>query len=243
MHAAARRALRAVAILLGCLALAACVGHAFPWQDQDYYTVRRGDTLYSIAFDNGLDYRDVARWNGITDPARIYPGQVLKLYPPSGTTTAKTAPARPPAAKAPDPKPTPPPATRTPPPRPPSAVAWQWPASGTLAARFGDTGSTAKGIDIAGRQGDAVAAAAAGHVVYAGSGLIGYGKLVIIKHDDTFLSAYGYNDELLVAQGAQVRAGERIATMGMGSGKRAMLHFEIRIDGKPVDPLLYLPPR
>jgi lipoprotein NlpD len=236
--------LRAAVAVVLCLCLLACGGTPERADGARYYTVRSGDTLYSIAFRHGLDYRDVARWNHIDNPALIYPGRRLQLFPPSrsaGSAQAakKNAPARPatsgsaakPAAKPPPPKPAGPP------------IDWRWPASGEIVARFGDRSSVGKGIDIGGRRGDEVKAAAHGRVVYTGSGLIGYGKLIIIKHSDTWLSAYGHNDELFVEQGADVRAGQRVATMGEGPGKRPLLHFEIRLDGKPVDPLSYLPPR
>jgi lipoprotein NlpD len=249
MRAAARRALRATKPLVLALALASCIGTPMPWQDQDYYAVRTGDTLFSIASRNGVDYRDLARWNGIDNPTLIYPGQRLRLYAPGGQAarpapSTPSAPARTAVARAPA-APPPQQATRTPapPPRAVHRLDWRWPATGAVVARFGDSGSVGKGIDISGRVGDDVVAAAAGRVVYAGSGLLGYGKLIIIKHDETYLSAYGHNDMVLVGQGADVRAGERVATMGLGPGKRPLLHFEIRIDGKPVDPLLHLPPR
>lgn len=257
MRAAARRALRATKLLVLTVALAGCIGTPMPWQDHDYYTVRAGDTLYSIASRNGLDYRDLARWNGIDNPTLIYPGQRLKLYGPAGQRTAQTTPAKssapakkpasskPPASSGTSSARAPSSARATPAPttRPVHKLDWRWPASGPVVARFGDTGSVGKGIDIAGRVGDEIVAAAAGRVVYAGSGLLGYGKLIIIKHDETYLSAYGHNDTVLVEQGAEVRAGQRVATMGLGPGQRPLLHFEIRIDGKPVDPLLHLPPR
>lgn len=124
----------------------------------------------------------------------------------------------------------------SPPPR------WHWPTSGQVVSRFGSSdGSIATGIAIAGREGQAIEAAADGRVVYAGTGLIGYGQLVIIRHNETYLSAYGYNSELLVAQGQEVRRGAQIATMGLGPGREPRLHFEIRRDGVPVDPLLFLP--
>ncbi len=120
---------------------------------------------------------------------------------------------------------------------------WLWPVKGKILSSFGAAGAVGKGLDIAGTGRAAVRAAAAGHVVYSGSGLIGYGQLIIIKHNNTFLSAYGYNSELLVSQGDKVSKGQQIARIGEGPGKRPMLHFEIRIDGKPVDPIRYLPTR
>lgn len=248
-------ALRAASIAVLCLTFAACGGFGGRADGGDYYTVRSGDTLYSIAFRHGLDYRDLARWNHITNPARIYPGQRLQLYPGGTAKTARAQPATP--SKVPSTSSTvssqagrssgaagatSPTAPPLPMPAPPPFV-WSWPAAGVVVARFGETPSTGKGIDIGGRIGDDVRAAGPGRVVYTGSGLIGYGKLIIIKHNDTYLSAYGHNDTLLVEQGAEVVAGQRVATMGQGPGNRPLLHFEIRIDGKPVDPLMYLPAR
>jgi lipoprotein NlpD len=249
-------ALRAASIAVLCLTLAACGGFGGRTDGRDYYTVRSGDTLYSIAFRHGLDYRDLARWNHLANPGRIYAGQRLQLYP-SGTTktasaTPPSTPSKPPSSKttassqaAPSSAAGSATATTAPPlPMPaPAPFEWRWPAAGTVVARFGETPSTGKGIDIGGRIGDDVRAAGPGRVVYTGSGLIGYGKLIIIKHNDTYLSAYGHNDTLLVEQGAEVVAGQRVATMGQGPGNRPLLHFEIRIDGKPVDPLMYLPAR
>lgn len=126
------------------------------------------------------------------------------------------------------------PAAAAPPPR------WLWPADGAVVARFGTDGAIGSGIGIGGREGQPVRAAAAGRVVYAGGGLIGYGQLVIIKHDETFLSAYGYNSELLVTQGQDVARGATIALMGLGPGRQPRLHFEIRRNGTPVDPLLFV---
>ena len=211
--------------------------------------VQRGDTLYGIAFRNGLDYRDVAAWNGIGPPYTIYPGQRLHLSGAGGAVR------RPPVAARPSPRsdqrPTtgsslrkppasPPPATPAP---PASRLGWQWPANGQLIGRFAAGDPTRQGIDIAGKRGDPVRAAADGVVVYSGAGLVGYGELVIVKHDESWLSAYGHNRARLVAEGARVRAGQQIAEMGRTGADRDMLHFEIRYDGKPVDPLRHLPQR
>ena len=124
---------------------------------------------------------------------------------------------------------------------PPSG--WRWPTEGTLIARFGQSALGGNGIDISGRSGQSVIAAAGGEVVYSGSGLIGYGKLIIVKHNETYLSAYGHNQELRVSEGQKVAAGQTIALMGEGPGRKPVLHFEIRQNGKPVDPLRYLPSR
>lgn len=206
--------------------------------------VQRGDTLYSIATRNGISVLDLASWNALAPPYTIYPGQRLRLYPGGDRTRAATRPAtsgRIPApardsrpATAPAPVPAPPPA---------SGFAWRWPADGSLVGRFTPGEPTRQGIDIAGSEGAPVRAAADGTVVYSGAGLVGYGELVIIKHSDQWLSAYGHNRRRLVNEGQLVKAGEPIAEMGHSGAPRDMLHFEIRYAGKPVDPLLYLPAR
>jgi lipoprotein NlpD len=207
------------------------------------YTVRQGDTLYSIAFRHGLDYRELAGWNNIGDTYLIYPGQTLELRPGSvrraerrtdsiaGNGRAGGAPRgeRQDAGRA-----TRPPVRRD--------IDWAWPLRGEVLARFGD-GAMGKGIQIGAEEGAAVYAAASGRVVYTGSGLVGYGKLIIIKHDDVYLSAYGHNREVLVSEGDEIGKGDRIALVGRGRGDRPMLHFEIRSEGNAVDPLRYLPSR
>jgi lipoprotein NlpD len=223
------------------------------------YTVARGDTLYSIAWRHGKDFRQLAAANNIAPPYTIYPGQQIRLDGmASGASAPRSQPARttPPApaprpapqsAPRPAPQATPAPQRPAPPasPRPAVAgvIAWQWPADGGLLSRFVADSVSAKGIVIAGNAGDPVRAAAAGVVVYRGSGLTGYGNLLIIKHDDRWLSAYAHNDRMLVAEGASVSAGQRIATMGDSGTYRTQLHFEIRRDGNPVDPLTLLPRR
>ena len=237
--------------------------------------VQKGDTLYGIAFRNGVDVRDVAAWNNIGPPYTIYPGQKLRLSsrnagpstaastkPPatSGATPPRTGSTGTPATSGAGtsitgmPKPvtgtTPAkPATPVPPPAapPPTPVAsnfdWRWPSAGPLLNRFVTGEPTRQGIDIAGEGGAAVNAAADGVVVYSGSGLVGYGELVIVKHNEAWLSAYGHNRARLVNEGAVVKAGQQIAVLGRTGAPRDMLHFEIRYNGKPVDPLLYLPRR
>lgn len=242
------------------------------------YQVQRGDTLYSIAFRFGWDWKALAAHNGIRAPFTIHPGQRIRL---SGPTAASTA--RPPVTSSPTPTATPrpsqpplvvtappttsrpvtsPPATTPTPPgrpvaQPPAAIppsvvtnppvrsasGWAWPASGAIIGRFSSNGSLNKGIDLAGELGQPVLAASDGTVVYAGSGLRGYGELLIIKHSDTYVSAYGHNRRLLVQEGQQVKVGQRIAEMGSTGTDRVKLHFEIRRQGKPVDPLQYLPKR
>jgi lipoprotein NlpD len=225
------------------------------------HVVKSGETLYRIASYYRIDQQDLASWNGIRDPNELRVGQRLRLVPPRGYVAAAPAPAARPPDASPQARPTrsattPRPSTSTSPPprvpaarpapkRPPPAPAaaaprWSWPTEGRVVARFGADGTIGSGVGIGGREGQAVRAAAAGRVVYAGGGLIGYGQLVIIKHDETFLSAYGYNSELLVTQGQEVARGATIALMGVGPGRQPRLHFEIRRNGVPVDPLLFV---
>ncbi len=268
----------------------------------EFYTVKRGETLYGIALDHGLAYRDVAEWNQISDPNQIRAGQVLRMRAPAAQPADAVAQTRPvtavgkvesrplgasdtAAATKSEGKPAPvsgflktePRAyklpysaenvalmTRSsvareeakaeevkPPAKPAEAAAsaaaaddedkvdWAWPSSGRVLAKFSDP--TNKGVDVGGKIGDPVFASASGRVVYSGSGLRGYGKLVIIKHNKTFLSAYAHNSQILVKEGQQVVKGQRIAEMGDTDADGPRLHFEIRRLGKPVDPLKYLP--
>ena len=226
------------------------------------HVVQRGDTLYSIAFRYGWDWKALAANNGLREPFTIYPGQRLSLASRSGSAAPRSsAPAstasRPPSGGAVQSRPTTPAPTPAPAPRPssqqtvtqkpastpaPAALTgWQWPAQGPLIARFQSNTSLNKGIDIAGQLGQPVKAAANGSVVYAGRGLIGYGDMIIIKHDENYLSAYAHNSRLLVKEGEQVKVGQQIAEMGSSGTDRVKLHFEIRRRGQPVDPLGYLP--
>jgi lipoprotein NlpD len=271
-------------------------------QKPDIYTVKRGDTLYSIALDNGVDYRELAAWNNLSDPAVVKEGTVLRLRAPAAQQAAQPAAqaqadtgvqvrpvvipgavearslgdprtaAEQPRAAAEAPRPellkTGPKAMKLPyseenlallqrqspadakveaavPPAGAAAetdgVEWMWPASGRVLAGF-SKGSN-KGVDILGKVGDPVFASASGRVVYSGTGLRGYGKLVIIKHNDTFLSAYAHNSNLLVKEGQSVVRGQKIAEIGNTDSPQAKLHFEIRRQGEPVDPLKFLPER
>ena len=296
------------------------------WRPQTY-TVKRGDTLYQVALEHGLDYRDLAAWNGLENVNVIRVGQSLRLTAPGseaasatgapGTTTtplrsappvgagdarpappassptaaptgaprpadgaSKTMPkavkepwseqamrdvarsgggvdapvvasAEPATRSAPPPSAAPAPTPATPPPVAAPAAGpspgddegldWVWPAKGKLVAAFSES-ATLKGIDIAGTGGDPVLASAPGKVVYAGAGLRGYGKLVIVKHNATYLTAYAHNREILVKEGQSVTRGQKIAEMGSTDADRVKLHFEIRRLGKPMDPLRYLPP-
>ena len=224
----------AVSLVLaaGCSSLAPAERAPTHSARESVHVVRRGETLYQIAWQLRLDQRDLARWNGIRDPDRLRVGQRLVLAPPRTVVTPKHAPSATPSRSRP-----PPPA---PPPQP--MPSWLWPTDGAVVMGFGSTTGIATGLAIGGREGQPVRAAAAGHVVYAGSGLIGYGQLVILKHNDTYLSAYGHNSRLLVRQGQDVPAGTTIALMGIGPERRPQLHFEIRRGGTPVDPLLFLRP-
>lgn len=226
-----------------------------PLPNPGRYTVRRGDTLYSISWRYGLDYREVARWNNVNERFQIYPGQVLSLAsggaavkPPATTASTTTARSTPPPSS--QQAPSNQPAAQTQPPaasQSTTAVAgqpvWRWPAEGQIIRRFSAIEGGSKGVDIAGKTGDPVVAAADGRVVYAGSGLLGYGNLVIINHNRQFLSAYAHNSRILVSENDMVKTGTKIAEMGQTGTDRVQLHFEIRRDGKPVDPLTYLPKR
>jgi lipoprotein NlpD len=207
--------------------------------------VQRGDTLYGVAFRNGIDFRDLATWNGIGAPYTIYPGQSLRLYPSGGKTVAATSvrPATTVRPKLPSTVPAKSVATSTPVAPASSGGSWRWPADGAVIGRFAAGDATKQGVDIAGTSGQPVRAAGDGVVVYSGGGLVGYGELIIVKHNEAWLSAYGHNRTRLVNEGQNVKAGQQIAEMGRSGASRDMLHFEIRYNGKPVDPQLYLPKR
>ncbi|MBI2994891.1 MAG: peptidoglycan DD-metalloendopeptidase family protein [Gammaproteobacteria bacterium] len=219
---------------------------AAPQRVPDRHIVQQGDTLYSIAWRYGADYRDVARWNGIRDPFLIIPGQALRLSPPAERVVSAPRPSVEPKARTPatTPEREPEPESRVNVPVTPAdprsmIIRWRWPTKGRVIRS--DTPTARNGIDISGHRGQSIAAAAAGSVVYSGSGLLGYGRLIIVKHSDTYLSAYAHNDTLLVKEGDRVSSGQTIATMGIGSDGTPVLHFEIRKDGKPVNPLGRLP--
>ena len=256
--------------------------------------VKRGDTLYSIALENGADYRDVARWNQLDDPTKISVGQVLRVAPPEsepgvqvgaarlqarpldGAAVARqgqgdggtkvspkafrlpyseenlamlakggvgvpAAPTAKPAVAVPAPaasaKPEPPKVAAIA--RDPDGIDFIWPAKGGLLAKFSEPSS--KGVDIGGKPGDPVVAAAAGQVLYTGTGIRGFGKLIVIRHENGFSSVYAHNREILVKEGQAVTRGQKIAEIGDSDADRPKLHFEIRKSGKPVDPMRYLP--
>ncbi len=219
-----------------------------------FYTVRPGDTLMKIATEVNRPWRDIARWNNLDNPNVIEVGQVLRVVAPAGAEAPRAAAT--PAAAAPKPSApvatqTTPTATAAVPAAAPAAAAapsagaddidFIWPASGPTIAGFDEAKN--KGLGIGGKAGDPVLAAADGRVVYAGAGLRGYGNLIILKHNNTFLTAYAHNQTLLVKEDQNVKKGQKIAEMGSTDADRVKLHFEIRRAGKPVDPARYLPAR
>jgi lipoprotein NlpD len=224
-----------------------------------YYTVKPGDTLIRIGLDNGQNWRDVVRWNALSNPNQIEVGQVLRVAPPVAAAGAAGAPVpasgaatRPVQSGSATPMPVPPvgvpgaaPAVASvpaaPAANPDDDIAWIWPASGNVLAGFDEVKN--KGVDIGGTSGAPVMAAADGRVVYVGAGLRGYGNLIILKHNNTYLTAYAHNQALLVKEDQTVRKGQKIAEMGDSDADRVKLHFEVRRQGKPVDPAKYLPPR
>ncbi len=214
-------------IILSCMLLLAACGSSTRWDhSSDQHIVRKGETLFSIAWRYGKTTDELARWNRLGDGSLIYPGQVLRLTPTGNAAARRTTPATP--------------LPKIPAQAPP---AWTWPTAGRINVVFGGKPGTGTGILINGKAGQPVYAAASGSVVYAGSGLIGYGQLIILKHNDTYLSAYGYNASLLVKEGQSIKKGQQIATMGEGPERKPRLHFEIRRNGKPVDPKKFLPAR
>ncbi len=224
-----------------------------------FYVVKRGDTLYSIALDHGADYRDVAQWNGLDDPTRIQVGQQLRVSappsPPGAVQIGSTrgtgriearpldAPPSAPEKQASVPRELPKPEAR-PDPKPevraePEATQFMWPAKGKVLAGFAEPRS--KGIDIDGKPGDPIVAAAAGRVTYIGNGIPGLGKLIVIKHENGFITVYAHNREIFVKEQQAVTRGQKIAELGSTDSDRPKLHFQIRKGSAPVDPLRYLP--
>ena len=220
---------RLAIVLLGLLVLASCSSRP-SWRDTPQtHIVRTGETLFSISWRYGKTTADLARWNRLGDGSLIYPGQVLRLTPGARSASRSTPTRR-------EPRPLPQIPTQP-------APKWSWPTKGRVNVEFGAKPGTGTGVLINGKAGQAIYAAASGRVVYAGGGLIGYGKLIILKHNDTYLSAYGYNASLWAREGAQIKKGQQIATMGEGPERKPRLHFEIRRNGKPVNPRPFLPPR
>ncbi len=234
-----------------------------------FYTVKPGDTLIRIGLDTGQNWRDIARWNSLDRPNQIEVGQVLRVIPPVGASGAATSGPLP-SPSAPtgvvtrpvtsgSVTPMPPGSSASPTIASPSStsssvsrpaaegavaddeISWAWPVTGSILAGFDEVKN--KGLDLGGAAGDAVLAAADGRVVYAGSGLRGYGNLIILKHNNTYLTAYAHNQTLLVKEDQSVRKGQKIAEMGNSDSDRVKLHFEVRRQGKPVDPVKYLPAR
>lgn len=211
------------------------------------HRVQKGETLYSIAFRYGIDYKELSKRNGIGKDYTIFPGQIIYLDVRSAPVTtksptvAKSKPAktRTQVAKKPVPE------TQKPAPKTVQFTdfRWTWPAKGRILRAYSPKSGLNKGIDIEGRLGEPVLSAAPGTVVYAGDGLRGYGRLVIIKHNDQFLSAYAHNNKLLVKEGEVIKGNQKIAEIGSSGTDTTKLHFEIRREGEPVDPLLYLPKR
>ena len=212
-----------------------------------YYTVKPGDTLIRVGLDNGQSWRDIVRWNNIENPNVIEVGQVLRVLPPPSVTTAPAGAPRPAASTATSGTTPTAPAATAPAPvvaasaAPEDELVFVWPTSGALIAGFDEAKN--KGLDLAGKAGDPVMAAADGRVVYSGAGLRGYGNLIILKHNNTYLTAYAHNQTLLVKEDQSVRKGQKIAEMGNSDADRVKLHFEIRKQGKPVDPAKLLPAR
>ena len=207
-----------------------------------YYTVQRGDTLTRSAWDHGQTWRDLVSWNSLATANLIEVGQILRVAPPGATVEASGVVVQPIGGTAPVATPAKPaPAPTTAPSANDEGLGFAWPASGRVIAGF-DVAKN-KGLDIAGNAGDPVLAAADGQVVYAGAGLRGYGNLIILKHNNTFLTAYAHNQALLVKEDQKVRKGQKIAEMGKTDADRVKLHFEIRRQGKPVDPARYLSAR
>ena len=214
--------------------------------DHGYHTVLIGETLYSIAWRHGVDYKKLASWNNIRPPYTIYAGQRLRLTRPpvtSQTYAKKSTPK--PANTSGGTKKTASKSTSmdktTKKVNKPVKHVWIWPTKGTVISNYSSKVGGNKGIDIEGKVGQDVIAASAGKVVYSGNGLLGYGNLVIVKHSEQFLSAYAHNKKLFVREGTSVNRGEKIAELGSTGTKSPKLHFEIRRNGKPVDPLKYLP--
>lgn len=237
-------------LLLACTLLAGCAGDTYaPVEDRTSgggsrnrsYEVVRGDTLYSIAWRQGVDHRDLAAWNQLDSPDTIFPGQTLRLTPPVGGGSQRASVAA--SKRAPSTtvrKSTPKASDSRASTGASSEIDWLWPVEGAVLKAFSADGGGKQGINIGGNVDQDVKAAASGRVVYSGSGLTGYGNLIILKHMGDYLTAYGYNRELLVDEGAEVRRGQAIARMGR-NGNRPMLHFELRREGRPVDPMDYLP--
>jgi lipoprotein NlpD len=256
-------------ILMQCL-LTSCTSPSI-YLDKDFnppvyfgtHVVRKGDTLYSIAWRYGRDMKDLAKENGIKSPYVIIPGQKINLEKrlserktdlkktKTGSTRSRNVTKRKETIQKRNN------VTKNKKTKSINNIKWQWPHLGPILAKYSVSDSSQsssrvrrssgnrlnKGVDITGKQGSPIYAAADGEVVYAGSGLLGYGNLVIINHNETYLSAYAHNQRILVEEGQRIKRGRKIAEMGSSDSKQVMLHFEIRRNGEPVDPMKYLPSR
>ncbi|MGH1471162.1 MAG: peptidoglycan DD-metalloendopeptidase family protein [Cellvibrionaceae bacterium] len=245
--------IRVVNILSTILFLAGCSGPKYkapltdlkqpPSYKITSHTVSSNETLYSIAWRYGLDVKDLAYTNSLRAPYIVKPGQRLNLDTRARPAQKmKKAPKKRAVVQRSKNKPLVPPSKVRPSPQK-SELQWRWPARGVLVTKFGERQALSKGIDIAAKKGEPVFAAESGSVVYAGDGLRGYGNLLIVKHEQNFLSAYAHNHKMFVGEGDSVKAGQKIAEIGSSGTDRNKLHFEIRQDGNPVDPLQHLPRR
>ena len=251
-----RNLIQPIIVVVFVLLLNACINPTAINQrivGKGWYQVKPTDTLYSIAWRYGLDYKELASWNNIAINSTIYPGQRLMLVKPLSSSTASTTVSQSSAGSS-SQSTTPSQSTKTNQSTTKVTISttpsssggknpsrWLWPTEGKVLNTFSAKKLDRRGIDIAGKLGQSVRSVADGKVVYSGNGLAGYGNLIIVKHSDTFLSAYAYNQERLVKEGTLVKAGKVIAKMGQHNNRNARLHFQIRKNGKPVDPLQYLP--
>ena len=242
--------LKRIRIVVACfllIMLVACVSNnnsnVYYDYDHGYHTVLVGETLYSIAWRQGIDYKQLATWNNIRAPYTIYPGQRLRLTRPAVTskTYAKKSAAKSTKTTTATRKSKQTKSTAKKVASAPVKHEWGWPTKGKVISAYSTKTGGNKGIDIEGKVGQAIFAASSGKVVYSGNGLLGYGNLIIVKHSDQFLSAYAHNKKLLVKEGGSVTRGQKIAELGSSGTQSSKLHFEIRHNGKPVDPLKYLP--
>ncbi len=250
------RIYRLLASLALCILLTACGGSRGPVevddrsvsgtkrstvtkQSSDWVTVRRGDTLFSISFSHGYDFKTIARINGIKKPYTIYPGQRLRLKSTAKSVRKKSSSKKATKSSKKTSKKSSRPVKKVT--RQYSTIRWQWPVKGRILRGYSSKAPRKKGIGITARRDQEIHAAAPGKVVYSGDGLIGYGNLIILKHDETYLSAYAHNSKVFIKEGQQVKKGQKVALMGVNENNTPMLHFEIRKNGKPVNPLGYLP--
>lgn len=223
----------------GCIRFAKYKSYKNPgsYSSSTHHRVKAGETLYSIAFQYGRDPKDVARWNKISKPYTIYPKQKLRIIPIRGDSKKKTHRFKSTSSSLWTRKST----TKSQ--KYPSKLKWSWPTKGEIVSTFLLSDPGRRGIDIKGKKGQPIKAAAAGRVVYSGSGLRGYGHLIILKHNESYFSAYAHTEHVVVKEKEKVKLGQRLADMSNTNSNKAKLHFEIRRNGKPVNPLGYLPAR